>query len=338
MKIAQIVVAKETREGEGRVALTPSAVAALVAKNYTIVVESGAGLLAGFSDEDYLKAGARIFKFGQDKFPSQSLIVRVKRPKNARQILENEVLPPGTAMLGFLDPLDDDLSHMVSWKAQGVTPISLELLPLAGNDPRSAQAAMSRFAGRLAFQDAHARYQGSWLKRVSVFGTGPAGMSAALAAKELELPVQLFGRREAYRQKVEALGIRYQLLPSEFTLDFVRAHLREETIIIAAARSIGKRTSILIDEATLEILPEKAIVVDLCTGEGGNVFGSKKDEVVVTNRGISIVNVSGYPKAEPTAASEAFAQCMVNLLLEIAPNGEIDWDNPLLRNVRTFFN
>lgn len=62
MKVNQIIVVKETREGEGRVALTPSAVVALVAKKYRVMVESEAGILAGFNDDDYIQAGARIFK------------------------------------------------------------------------------------------------------------------------------------------------------------------------------------------------------------------------------------------------------------------------------------
>lgn len=86
-------------------------------------------------------------------------------------------------------------------------------------------------------------------------------------------------------------------------------------------------------------MEEKSLYIILCllicraviTGEGGSVVGSKQDEVVIVNRGISIINVSGYPKAEPKDASEAFAQCMVNLLLEVmAPDGEISWNNPLL--------
>ena len=62
MKIDQIIVIKETREGEARVALTPSAVAALVTKNYRVLVESEAGILAEFKDEEYIQASARIFK------------------------------------------------------------------------------------------------------------------------------------------------------------------------------------------------------------------------------------------------------------------------------------
>src|SRR5437870_486209 len=99
MIINQIVVVKETREGEGRVALTPSVVALLTKKHYSIMVESQAGAMAGFKDEEYVQAGARIFKLEQDGFPAGSLILRVKRAVKAREFLENKLLSTGMVMI-----------------------------------------------------------------------------------------------------------------------------------------------------------------------------------------------------------------------------------------------
>lgn len=332
MKIDQIIVVKETRESEARVALTPTTVALLVAKNFNVMIENEAGILAGFKDEDYTQVGAKIFKLGSTGFPLHSLVLRVKRPIKARELLENALLPAGTVMMGFLDPFDvDDEKHIAYWQAIGVTPISLELLHLSADDPKNAQAAMSRFAGRLALEDALRRYKGTLPKKVTVFGTGPAAWGAASYAKDLQLPIQLFGRQERYRQKAEAAGIVYHVLPEVDQGVFIRARLGNETIIITAARTIGKKAPLLIDAVGLEVLPEKAVIVDLSAGEGGSVLGSKEDQLVIIDRDISIINVSGYPKAEPKAASEAYAQCIVNLLLEVmSPRGEINLENALL--------
>jgi len=332
MKVDQIIVVKETREGEGRVALTPTAVASLVAKKYRVMIESEAGILAGFKDEEYMQAGAHIFKLNSTGFPPNSILLRVKRPNKAREVLENKLLPVGTVMVGFLDPLDiRHENHIANWQALGITTISLELLHFTADDPKNAQAAMSRFAGRLALKDALQQYRGSLPKKVTVLGTGPAGLSAAYAAKNLQLPVQLFGRKEHYRKTIWAAGIVYYVLPVTNQRAFIREHLSDQTIIIAAARSLGEKAPLLIDAASLAVLPEKAVIIDLSTGEGGCVIGSKGDEVVIVERDISIINVSGYPKAEPRAASEQFAQCIVNLLLEVmATNGEINLENSLL--------
>lgn len=316
MKINQFIVLKESRVGEGRVALTPNAVSLLVKKHFPIMVESAAGMLAGFTDEEYREAGATIFKFGTP-FPSHSFILRVKCPTAEQELSENKLFSPETIMMGFLDPLDEDTSHINRWKSLGITPISLELLPLSADDPKNAQAAMSRFAGRLALKDALNHYQGTHLKKVTVIGTGPAGMEAALAARNLQLPVQFFGRQERFRQKMEELGMTYYVIPETHSQDFIRQHLADQTIIITAARNVGEKAPLLIDEKELSLLPSHSVIIDLATGEGGNVKGSKSDQVVITNRNIAIINVSGYPKAEPREASNHFAKCMVNILSEI---------------------
>ena len=289
------------------------------------MVESQAGAMAGFKDEEYVQAGARIFSLEKDGLPARSIILRVKRPIKARELLENKLMSADMVMIGFLDPFDvEHENHIRTWQALGITTVSLELLHLSANDPKNAQAAMSRFAGRLALEDALKRYSGMLPRKVSIFGTGPAGLGAAYYAKGLSLSVQLFGRQERYREAIEKAGIAYLLLPEAGQSTFIRSHLHDQTIILTAVRSIGNKSPLLIDATVLSAVPDNAIIADLATGEGGNVIGSKEDEIVKVERGISIVNISGYPKTEPHAASEAFAECMLNLILEIAPDQKFD--------------
>lgn len=326
MKIDQIIVLKESRSNEGRVALTPNAVSLLLKKHISIpiMIESGAGHLAGLTDQEYIKAGATVFTLNSE-LPSNSLILRVKCPSPERERLENKLFSENTIMMGFLDPLDHDTSHISRWKSQGITLIALELLHLTSEDPRNAQAAMSRFAGELALYDALKHYEGSLPKKVMVIGTGPAGFSAAITARNMQLPIQLFGRREHYRKKIEDEGIIYHVLPMENQPDFIRAYLSDQTIVITAARNIGEKSPILIDEKSFAILPPKSVIVDLSAGEGGSVIGSRQDAIKIVERDIKIINVSGYPKTLPKEASEAFSQCMVNLLQDIIdPTGHID--------------
>lgn len=332
MEIKQIIVFKESRMGEGRVALTPDAVS-LLSKNSMpdILVESGAGKLAQFSDQEYVQAGASIFTL-ENPLPAQSFILRVKCPTKEREILENSLFSGDTAMMGFLDPLDEDISHLERWKSLGLMLIPLELLPLAADDPKNAQAAMSHIAGRLALKDALNRYKGLQIKKVTIIGTGPAGLAAAFAARELHLSVQLFGRKEHFRQRVEAAGIKYFVLPEHEPREFLRQYLKDQTILLTAARAIGKKAPLLIGEPEFKLLPDNSIIVDLSTGEGGSVKGSISDQAITTDRNISIVNISGYPKAEPQAASKAFSDCMVNLLLEIVtPDKKLDFSHLLLK-------
>ena len=86
MMINQVLVVKETREGETRVALTPSTITSLHSRQYRVLVETGAGLKAGFSDSDYIKAGAEIFSLSPEGFPTNTLILRVKRADKSGSI------------------------------------------------------------------------------------------------------------------------------------------------------------------------------------------------------------------------------------------------------------
>ena len=325
---------KETRD-ESRVALTPQTISLLSSRQYRVLVEAEAGLKAGFSDSDYIKAGAEIFCLSAEGFPPDTLILRVKLPSKAREHLENKLFKKNTSIIGFLDPLDpveaDD--HVAAWQALGITTFSVDLFKsLSINDPKNMQAAMSRIAGRLAFQDGLKYYSSENPVKLTVIGTGPAAFSAIFEARKASIPVQVFGRQERYRTELEAAGIIYHILPEPTSrVKFIRNYLREETIVITAVRTPGVRAPLLIDEESLSVLPKGAVIIDLTVNEGGSVVGGKSDQVVVSN-GVSIVHVSGYPKAEPKLASEAYAECMINLLVEVlSPRGEILFDHSLLR-------
>ncbi len=335
MKVKQLLVVKETREGESRVALTPETITLLAPRSYRILVESGAGLLAGFTDADYIKMGAEIFSPSLDGFPRDTLILRVKLPSKTREQFEKRLFQENTCMLGFLDPLDPVHANdrINTWQAFGITTFSVDLFKsLSINDPKNFQAAMSRIAGILAFQDGLQRYQGPNPPKLTLIGTGPASYNAALEAKKIGMPVQVFGRKEQYREMFESSGVVYRLIPKDVhQVEFIRQYLQEETIIIAAARTPGIRSSMLIDEKSLCVLPNGAVIIDLTVNEGGSVAHAKSDQAVIF-KGISIVHVSGYPKAKPHEASQAYARCLVHLLQEVLfPEGELILDHNLLQ-------
>jgi NAD(P) transhydrogenase subunit alpha len=101
--------------------------------------------------------------------------------------------------------------------------------------------------------------------------------------------------------------------------------------VITAPRTAGVRPPLLIDEESLAVLPKGAVVIDLTVNEGASVAKARSDEVVLTNE-VMIVHVSGYPKAEPQTASEAYAKCMAHLLSEIlSPEGEIRLSHKLIQ-------
>ncbi|MFI4955530.1 MAG: hypothetical protein ACHP9Y_06410, partial [Gammaproteobacteria bacterium] len=77
MHFDQILVVKETRENEKRVALTPPGVALLTQQGYRVLIEEDAGVQSGFSNSEYAAAGAEIFILGAPGIPANTFIVRV---------------------------------------------------------------------------------------------------------------------------------------------------------------------------------------------------------------------------------------------------------------------
>ncbi|HHT9776945.1 TPA: hypothetical protein ACT9HO_001582 [Legionella pneumophila] len=336
MHFKQILIVNETHQEEGRVALTPQIVSLLVNKGYRILVERDAGLKAGFENSDYINAGAELFSLTSSGFPADTFIVRVLRPSKARELIENELFHENTAMLGFLFPFIAD-NHIYTWQELGLTTLSFDLFKsLSIGDPKNAQAAMSRIAGRLAFYDALKHYKGQKPLQLTVIGAGALGISAALEGIKYGIPVQLFGRKESMRKEFEAAGITYYVLPvaTEEQLVFIKPHLKEATLTITAARVPGKPAPLLLDEDSLKYLPPCAVVADLAISTGGNVSGSKYDQVIKVVNDVSIINISGYPKTEPKASSEVYAQCVYSLLIEImSPSGEVSFDNKLVQEL-----
>jgi alanine dehydrogenase len=102
MHFKQILVVKETRQSEDRVALTPQTVTTLVNKGYRVLVETDAGLNAGFTNAEYIHAGAELFELTSSGFPANTFIVRVLRPSKERELIENKYVHENTAMLRLL--------------------------------------------------------------------------------------------------------------------------------------------------------------------------------------------------------------------------------------------
>ena len=214
--IKQVLVVKETREGESRVALTPETISSLSSRQYRVLVETGAGLKAGFTDFDYIKAGAEIFVLSSEGFPADTLILRVKLPNESREHLEKKLFHENTFIMGFLDSLNSSIAEarIADWQAMGVTTFSVDLFKsLLIHDPKNMQAAMSRIAGRLAFKDGLKRYIGENPVKLTVIGTGPAAFSAISEARKAGIPVQVFGRQERHRIELEMAGVLYHILP-----------------------------------------------------------------------------------------------------------------------------
>lgn len=324
----RILLVKETRAGEQRVGLVPSDVSILVDQGHSLFVEAGAGLGAGFSDDDYRAAGADIVAIDASSaesfkkaFSNIDMLVRAKRPERCREVLENQALQPGTIMIGALDPLELGSEHIAEYHRAGIVAYSIDQLRLPSDDPMNILAAMSRFAGELALQDALSKCKHT-INKVVIIGLGIVGQSALAEALSQKLPVTVIVANDAKAAEVTALGASAIIVDRSLSLDeqqsLICDSLVDADIVITAARRSGQPAPLLVPKRTIDQMQHHAVIVDMSISEGGNVQGSKHDAVVLAENGVQIINESGYPKVLPKQASELWSRGNVHFITKLS--------------------
>ncbi|MDF1655476.1 MAG: alanine dehydrogenase [Coxiellaceae bacterium] len=329
----KVFLSKESRAGEQRVALVPQHVKQLVTSGNQVVVEQGAGVGAGYSDQDYQLAGASLVHIEQDSvasfkdaFKDIDIIIRAKRPNAARESLELKAVSAGTTMVGALDPLESHSDHIAQYHAAGLKAYSIDQLALPADDPMNILAAMSRLAGQLSLKDAMQKCQLA-VKTVVIIGFGEAGRSAFHEAKQQGLQANVIVGNQLSADRVRAAGgnavIVDRTLPLKQQQLQISAVASTAEIVITTARKSGQKAPLLIPESTLANMQSGAVVVDLAISEGGNVEGSQHDKTIEHARGVLITNVSGYPKVVPGQASELWSQASLAFIQQLAKKSTV---------------
>lgn len=320
-----ILVAKESRNQEQRVSLIPADLAKLIEQGHKVAVEAGAGQLSGYSDQEYIQAGAEIRPENGDYmqlFAGVDLLLRAKRPDRQREIAEIEAIaklnPEKFLMVGALDPYEKNSTHMQEYAAAGITAYSIDQLDLPADDPMNILASMSKIAGKLALQDALQKTQISQPKNAVVIGAGVSGMAAVAEAVQQGLNVSLILTNPEKAKTLQDEGFNVVLMARDLSLaqqqDFVREYVCAADIVITTARRAGQVAPVLIPVSTLDLMQAGSCIVDLAISEGGNVEGSEHDASLVLGNGVVVTNVSGYPKAEPRLASEMWSRASVEVI------------------------
>lgn len=331
-KSINILVCRETRAGETRVALIPTDVETLIQRGHTVFVEHDAGLAAGFSDQDYEKIGARIrFLNGEDisayqeYFRDINMVVRAKRPERKREILENSSYAANTILIGSLDPYEKNSTHIKEYHQARITAYSIDQLNLPADDPMNLLAAMSKIAGKLALRDGIRKFNaialGKSAERIVIIGFGIAGQAAFTEALNQALSVIVFMRNAKHIKEIEDSGGKAILLDKKDTLrqqqEIILNILADADVTVTSARSPKRPSPILIPLETLKKMQKGSVIVDLALSEGGNVEGSKHDATVILGNGIIVTNTSGYPKAMPHDASKLWSHATLLFILNL---------------------
>ncbi len=353
----KVAVVKETRPAERRVALVPDAVAKLRSAGHEVLVETGAGDGAFFSDESYSSAGATIVT--ADQVATADAIVMVG-PGDAALIGR---LKQGQAVFGMFAPLtDQQVAQRLA--SAGVTAVSLDMVPRTLSraqpmDALSSQANISGYKAVLVAAAAFGRFFPLLITaagtarpaRVLVLGTGVAGLQAIGTARRLGAVVSAYDVRPETKDEVSSLGATFIELasvgPAAGAGGYARAltdseraaqqaeladHVARHDVVITTAQVPGRRPPLLVTAGALKAMAAGSVLVDMgASALGGNVEGSRPGETILTENKVTIIGADNLPSTMAAAASAMYSRNLSSLLLYLSKDGTlaIDMDDEL---------
>jgi NAD(P) transhydrogenase subunit alpha len=182
--------------------------------------------------------------------------------------------------------------------------------------------------------------------RVLVLGAGVAGLQAIGTARRLGAIVSGYDVRPSSKQEVESLGATFVELTSvgtaagdggyarelsaeerEAQQDELTAHIARHDVIITTAQVPGRRPPLLVTEDAIKAMSGGSVIVDMgASSLGGNVAGSRPDETVVTENGVTVIGAGALASSVPTAASNAYSRNISALLLHMTKDGALAID------------
>ena len=336
----RVGVPTETFPGETRVALIPSAAAALVKAGLEVILERGAGIAAGFTDDAFAAQGAALGSRG-DVLQSADILLQV------RALPPAGALRAGQVVIGFADPLGAP-QEVRDVAASGATLFSMELMPritrAQSMDALSSMATIAGYKGVLLAANALPRMFPMLMTaagtisaaRVFIVGAGVAGLQAIAMSRRLGAKVEAYDVRPAVKEQVQSLGARFVELPIESAdaedkggyakaqdESFYRRQremmlkvVAGNDVVITTALVPGKRAPILLTTEMVEAMAPGSVVVDLAAERGGNCELTRPDQTVV-HRGVTIIGPSNPPALVPYHASQMYSKNITTFLIHL---------------------
>lgn len=322
---------KEIKNNEFRVGLTPGLVSAYVQAGHTVLVEKGAGLGAGFSDQEYVDAGAGIEAEAASVWAKADMIVKVKEPIECEYPYFRKDLILYTYLhLAADEPLTRALLNA------GVKAVAYEtIVGREGGLP--CLAPMSEIAGRMSVQEGAKYLEKTYGGRgvllagvpgvekgnVVILGGGNVGTNACkiavgMGANVTVLDVNL--RRLAYLDDI--FDKRITTLYS--TRDNVRKAVAQADLVVGSVLIPGRAAPKLLRKEDLSIMKPGAVVVDVAVDQGGCVettHATTHDDPVFVVDGVVHYCVANMPGAVARTSTLALCNATLSYGLELANKG-----------------
>lgn len=357
-----ISVPKESFPGEKRVALTPDVAQRIAKLGYVLRIERGAGVVAGFSDADYERAGVAVVD-ADAIWRDTGVIMKV------RAVSEEEADKVGrsTVLISFFWPAQNPqlLKHLAD---RGVNVLAMDCVPrLSRAQKMDALSSMANIGGyRAVIEAAHTfgRFFTGQVTaagkvapaKVLIIGAGVAGLAALGVAKSMGAIVRAFDTRPEVKEQVESLGGEFleldfgdesgtgaggyaKTMSDEFAAAaeaLFTAQAQEVDIIITTALIPGKPAPKLITAEMVKSMKPGSVIVDMAAEQGGNCELTEAG-AVVAHEGVSIIGYTDLPARLASQSSQLYSTNLYHLLTELTPNKDgivaINMEDEVLRGV-----
>jgi len=326
-----IGVPKEVKDNERRVSMQPDGVTEMVHHGHEVVVEAGAGIGAGFEDEEYESCGARVVDTPDEVFEAAGLIVKVKEPVPE----EHDRFREGQELFTYLHlAADKDLTQFLMERK--INSIAYETVELPdGSLPLLTP--MSEVAGRMAVQAAAHHLEstqggaglllggvpGTPAARVTIVGGGVVGTEAAKIALGMRAIVSVLdtnSKRLAYLSDIFE-GRADLVIPNRAR---TAAYVRGADVVIGAVLVAGAKAPKIVTRDMVASMRDGSVVVDVAVDQGGCIETSRPtthSDPTYVEEGVVHYCVANIPGAVARTSTLALTSVTLPYLVEIADNG-----------------
>ncbi|MGB0532264.1 MAG: Re/Si-specific NAD(P)(+) transhydrogenase subunit alpha [Paracoccaceae bacterium] len=345
---------KEVSAGEARVAMTPDSALQLQKLGYECVVESGAGVAAGFADALYREAGVEVVKTAAALWKAADIITKV-RPPNAT---EAKRLTDGKLLISFFYPAQNT-EQMELLAGKGASVIAMDMVPrISRAQKMDALSSMANIAGYRAVIEAGNNFGRFFTGQITaagkvppakvlVVGAGVAGLAAIGTATSLGAITYAFDVRPEVAEQIESMGAEFVYLdfeeaqqdgaatggyaaPSspefrEKQLAKFRELAPDVDIVITTALIPGRDAPKLWLADMVAAMKPGSVVVDLAAERGGNCDLTVPDEKIVSENGVTVVGYSDFPSRMAAQSSTLYATNIRHMMSDLTPekNGQV---------------
>lgn len=347
----KIVVTKEIKEGEKRVALTPDGIKSLVKAGFECLIESGAGSASHISDEQYTKAGASIAVNSNELLSLGDVHIKVNPPT----LEEIDKMKPNSVVISFLYASSNG-EIVKSLVKSGISSFSMDAVPRTTKaqrmDALSSQASLGGYKAVMMGANALGKIFPLMMtaagtitpSKVLIFGAGVAGLQALATAKRLGAVVEVTDIRPGTKEEVESLGGRFLQVQGDDSVkveggyvkevseeylqkqkEMINKHVADADLVITTAAVLGRKSPVLISKEMVDTMKNGSVIVDLAAESGGNCALTQVGKTIVYN-GVTIIGERNLPGLLPQNASEMYSRNTTALLTYLATKDGFKWE------------